>query len=228
MIGAIGLGGDRRCAPHGAKPRARMRLPPHQYDQKNVDTVMDKRVVPLAGVVVLVVLLFASLAWGPSGRGVGINSRFSLVDDSGHAVSDTDFRGRFLLVFFGYTHCPDVCPTELQTMADAVQRLGAAGASVQPIFITVDPERDTSAVLHDYVALFPPRLVGLTGSPEQIAAAARSYRVFYRRAPSADGGYSMDHSGLIYVIGPDGRFWTAFAPSTSVDSIVATLRRRLQ
>ena len=189
---------------------------------------MDKRVVPLAGVVVLMVLLLAVLAWGPSGRGVGINSRFSLVDESGHAVSDTDFRGRFLLVFFGYTHCPDVCPTELQTMADAVQRLGPAGASVQPIFITVDPERDTSAILHDYVTLFPPRLIGLTGSPEQIAAAARSYRVFYRRAPSADGDYSMDHSGLIYLIGPDGRFLLSFAPGTSADSIATTLRRRLQ
>ncbi len=183
---------------------------------------MDRRVVPLAAAVVAVVLLFAGLAGRP-----GVSGTFSLVDDSGHAVSDTDFRGRFLLVFFGYTTCPDICPTQLQTMAEAIRHLGPAGDRVQPLFITVDPERDTPRLLHDYVSLFPPRLIGLTGTPERIAAAARAYRVFYRRVPGADGGYSMDHSGLITLIGPDGRFVTAFAPGSRPEAIADALRRRL-
>ncbi len=187
---------------------------------------MDRRVIPLAAVVVTVALLFGALASGPGSRGPGIGGAFSLVDDSGRAVSDTDFRGRFLLVFFGYTFCPDVCPTELQTLANVLQRLGPAGDRVQPLFITVDPERDTVAQLHDYVALFSPRLVGLTGTPDQIAAVTRAYRVFYRRVPLATGGYSMDHTGLIYLVGSDGRFLTTFAPGTTADAIADTLRRR--
>ena len=188
---------------------------------------MDRRVIPLAAVVVAVVLAFAVLAWVTGNRGSTIGGPFSLVDDSGHPVSDTDFRGRFLLIFFGYTYCPDVCPTALQPMAGALQRLGPAGERVQPLFITVDPERDTVGHLHDYVALFPPRLVGLTGTPGQIAATARAYRVFYRRVATADGGYSMDHSGLTYLIGPDGRFLTAFGPGATSDAIAEALRRRL-
>jgi protein SCO1/2 len=186
---------------------------------------MDRRLIPLATVVVAVILVFAALTAGTGNRGLSIGGAFTLVDDSGHTVSDTDFRGRFLLVFFGYTYCPDVCPTELQVMADALRQLGPTGDRVQPLFITVDPERDTVSHLHDYVALFPPRLIGLTGTPEQVAAAARAYRVYYRRVPTADGGYSMDHSGLIYLMGPDGRFITAFTPGSTAQAIADSLRR---
>ena len=144
--------------------------------------------------------------------GVKIGGPFSLVDHLGRAVTDRDFRGRFMLIFFGYTFCPDICPTELQTVADAIDRMGPAGGKVQPIFISVDPERDTVAVLKDYVPNFHPRLAGLTGTKEQVAAVARAYRVFYRkeRAPGsrvgdADADYLMSHSSFIYLVGPDGR-----------------------
>lgn len=141
-----------------------------------------------------------------------IGGPFSLVDHRGRAVSERDYAGRYLLIYFGYTFCPDICPTELQTMGDALDSMGEAAESVQPIFITIDPERDTVALLADYVGNFHPRLVGLTGSAEQIARAAKTYGVFYAKEPPADGAaagegkdYFMSHSSYIYLMGPDGR-----------------------
>lgn len=143
---------------------------------------------------------------------VTIGGPFSLVDHHGRAVTDENFRGRFLLMFFGYTSCPDICPTELQTMADAIDAMGRAGRKVVPLFVTVDPERDTVEVLKDYLPNFHPRLVGLTGTKEQVARVAKAYRVFYARttAPGgkqegADADYLMSHSSFIYLVGPDGR-----------------------
>ena len=134
---------------------------------------------------------------------------FALVDHDGRAVTDTDFHGAYLLIFFGYTQCPDICPTDLSKMAAAVDGLGGDAARVQPLFVTIDPSRDTVAVLSDYVGHFHPRLIGLTGEPDRIAALAARYGV--RSKPYQDGeqgevagDYFLDHTGAMYLLGPDG------------------------
>jgi protein SCO1/2 len=147
-----------------------------------------------------------------------IGGPFTLVDQTGKTVTEADFRGKWMLIYFGYTYCPDVCPTSLTTMVDALDQLGDKGKNVVPVFITVDPERDTPKQLADYVAAFSPRLVGLTGTPEQIAAAARAYRVYYAKAK--EGGstaYLMDHSSIVYLVDPDGKFRQHFS-SNQIDA----------
>ncbi len=141
-----------------------------------------------------------------------IVSRFSLVDHTGRAVTEKDYLGRWQLVFFGFTYCPDVCPTTLAYMAAVLDGLGDEADLVAPLFISVDPERDTPEVLAEYVAAFHPLLVGLTGTPDQIAAAAQSFRVFYERMDeaAAPDGYLMAHSGHIYLMNPEGRFEAVF------------------
>lgn len=159
---------------------------------------------------------------------------FSLVDHKGRPVTDRDFRGKFMLVFFGYTFCPDVCPIDLQIISKAVDALGEAGNRVQPIFITVDPERDTPEVLARYVSHFHPRLLGLTGTPEQVAVAAQAYGVLYIKAIDAavsgdreQAQYLMDHSALTYLLGPDGRFRAAFPHSTDPNKLAAGILKHL-
>src|SRR5665213_1531976 len=132
-------------------------------------------------------------------KGAAIGGPFALVDQDGRRVSDRDFAGVYRIVYFGYTHCPDVCPTDLATLGQALTRFAtedpARAARVQPLFITVDPERDTPAVLRQYVASFHPRLKGLTGSPTEIAAVAREYLASYSKKPvQPGGGYAMAHS----------------------------------
>ena len=158
-----------------------------------------------------------------------IGGPFNLVDQDGRARSDADFRGRYLLVYFGYTYCPDLCPTELQTMSAALDLLGDKAAKVQPLFITIDPERDTPAVMKEYVSHFHSSLVGLTGSPLQIAAAARAYRVYYAKAPAADGSgeYLMDHSGFVYLMAPDGHYITHFTPQTAAKQMAKAIAKFL-
>jgi protein SCO1/2 len=140
----------------------------------------------------------ASLVGGP----------FRLQDGNGSQVNDRDFRGKYMLVYFGYTFCPDVCPTTLNEVADALDHLGAKADRLQPIFITVDPKRDTPSVIKQYVAAFTPRLLGLTGTEEQIAKVAKEYRVYYaeHRTGSGPNDYTMDHSSVLYLMGPDGKF----------------------
>ena len=152
-----------------------------------------------------------------------IGGPFSLLDGDGRTVTDAQFRGRWLLVYFGYTHCPDACPTALQDMATALDDLGAKRQDVAPIFITVDPERDTPAVMKDYVANFGPGITGLSGPPDAVAQAARAYRVYYAKHPTADG-YDMDHSSIIYLMDPQGRFVANFTHETPPDQIAARLR----
>jgi len=137
-----------------------------------------------------------------------IGGPFTLVDQNGKTVTDRDFRGKYMLVYFGYTFCPDVCPTTLNEVADALDHLGAKADRLQPIFITVDPKRDTPAVIKQYVASFSPRLLGLTGTEEQVAKAAKEYRVYYaeHRTGSGPNDYTMDHSSVLYLMGPDGKF----------------------
>ncbi|HEY6621080.1 MAG TPA: SCO family protein, partial [Steroidobacteraceae bacterium] len=138
------------------------------------------------------------LMWG---RG-HVGGPFELIDQTGRTRTDAEFRGKLLLVYFGYTFCPDVCPTDLMQIGLAIDKLGAAGAEVQPLFISVDPERDTPSVLSDYVSMFNPRIIGLTGSPAQIRAVADAYKAFYAKAfPKGDDFYMIDHTGFIYLMG---------------------------
>lgn len=160
---------------------------------------------------------------------------FSLVDQTGRTVTDRDFLGSFLLIFFGYTSCPDICPTDLTVMSEAVNLLGEAGSAVQPIFITIDPERDTVETMAAYVKHFHPRLVGLTGTPEQVDAIGARYGVQAKRyqaltAPTegqADEGYFLDHTGAIYLIAPDGAGLTYFQHGVPAADIAATIQQFL-
>jgi protein SCO1/2 len=162
-------------------------------------------------------------------QGMVLGGPFSLTDHTGRAVTQADFAGRFLLLYFGFTYCPDVCPTELGTIAAAMDDLGAQASRVTPVLITVDPERDTPAALSDYVSRFHPAMVGLTGSPEQVAAAARAYRVFYAKVQRPDmTDYTMDHSSFIYLVGPDGRVRALFRPQTAPQAIVEAVRGQLR
>jgi protein SCO1/2 len=162
-------------------------------------------------------------------QGVMLGGPFSLVDHTGRAVTERDFAGRALLVYFGFTYCPDVCPTELGTIAAAIDAMGPAGERVTPVLVTIDPERDTPAALADYVARFHPRMVGLTGSAEQIAQAARAYRVYYAKVrPRDSSDYLMDHSSFIYFVGPDGRVRSLFRPETSPEAIAAAVTAQLR
>lgn len=141
-----------------------------------------------------------------------IRSEFSLIDHNGNRVTEADFLGRWQLVFFGFTHCPDVCPTTLAYLANVLDRFGGEVERVAPIFITVDPSRDTPQVMAEYVQAFHPKLVGLTGSEAEVAAAAQSFRVYYERMEeeTAPDGYLMAHSGHIYLMTPEGRFEDVF------------------
>jgi protein SCO1/2 len=162
-------------------------------------------------------------------QGVMLGGPFSLVDHTGRAVTERDFAGRAMLVYFGFTYCPDVCPTELGTIAAAIDAMGPAGERVTPVLITIDPERDTPAALADYVSRFHPRMVGLTGSAEQIAQAARAYRVYYAKVRPRDStDYLMDHSSFIYFVGPDGRVRSLFRPETTPEAIAAAVTAQLR
>ncbi len=160
-----------------------------------------------------------------------VGGPFELVGKDGKTVTDQDFRGRYMLVFFGFTHCPDICPAELQVMAQAVEGLGANADKVVPIFISVDPERDTPEAVTAYVENFGPNFVGLTGSPEAVAEAAKAYRVTYQKFEykdqQGDYGYSIDHSSLVYLMSPDGEYITHIPYGTPADKMTETLRRYL-
>lgn len=160
--------------------------------------------------------------------GAPVGGPFSLVDQTGTPVTDATWRGHWMIVYFGYTTCPDVCPTELQTMAAALDALRGQAAQVVPIFITVDPDRDTPARLADYVKLFDDRLVGLTGTPQQIDTVARAYRVYYAKVtPKESTTYLMDHSSFVYLMGPDGTLRALFRPGTSAQELAEAIRSRL-
>jgi cytochrome oxidase Cu insertion factor (SCO1/SenC/PrrC family) len=163
---------------------------------------------------------------GGAAAGLQLGGPFTLTDSAGHAVTEQNYRGKWMLVYFGYTFCPDVCPTELQTISTALDQLGPAATNVVPIFITVDPERDTAPAIGQYVKLFDARLVGLTGTPEQIAAVAREYRVYYAKVvPKGATSYLMDHSSFTYLMAPDGTFRALFRPGLSADEMAAQLQK---
>ena len=165
---------------------------------------------------------------GPIASGKAlVGGPFELTNQDGERVKSSDFAGKYMLVVFGYTYCPDICPSELQVVSVALDELGATAERIQPLFVTIDPSRDTPPVLKDYVANFHPGMLGLTGSEEDIARAAKAYRVYYRKVDSTgpDIPYLMDHTTLIYLMGPDGDYVTHFAYGTNVASIVEGLRK---
>jgi cytochrome oxidase Cu insertion factor (SCO1/SenC/PrrC family) len=153
-----------------------------------------------------------------------IGGPFALVDHTGKPRSDEDFRGKLLLIYFGYSYCPDICPTDLQQIGLAIDRLGAVGEAVQPLFITVDPDRDTVSHLADYVPLFHPRLIGLTGSAEQIQRVARAYKVYYARYPPGSPDYVVDHSAFIYLVDEVGKYIGFFPPGTTAERMIEMIR----
>jgi protein SCO1/2 len=160
--------------------------------------------------------------------GVSVGGPFALTNDHGAAVTDATYRGRWMLVYFGYTFCPDVCPTELQTIAGALDKLGPQAAQVTPLFVTVDPARDTPAALADYVKLFDDRIVGLTGTDAQIASVARAYRVYYAKdTPKDSSTYLMDHSSFMYLMGPDGKFRALFRQGMSAQELADAIHAQM-
>ena len=143
-------------------------------------------------------------------------------------MSDKDFLGGYTLVFFGYTFCPDVCPAGLQVMSAALDKLGPEADKIQPVFVTIDPERDTPDVMASYIGHFHPRLIGLTGSADDIAKAAKAYRVYYAKAKGEEGDdpedYLMDHSSILYLMDPDGKFVKHFTYTTDVDKLALDIK----
>lgn len=199
------------------------------------------RLFVLAAMALVAVVLawsIATMLWGSSptasvNRAL-IGGPFSLTDQQGQTIDDTQFRGRLMLVYFGYTFCPDVCPTELQNMSAALDMLGPQAKQVQPLFVTVDPQRDTVAQLADYMTHFYPGFLGLTGTAEQVAAAAKAYRVYYARAKGTgkpddpkDETYLVDHSGFVYLMGRDGQYLTHFAPNSDPQKMAERIRQQL-
>jgi len=157
--------------------------------------------------------------------GSAIGGPFELVDQNGRPVSDTDLRGKWLLVYFGYTHCPDACPTALNNIALTFRALGAPlRREIRPVFITIDPARDTPQVMKDYAAAFDVPILALTGSAAAVAQAAKAYRVYYEKHPEADGDYSLDHTSLIYVMDPKGRFAASLASEDTPAQMAGRLK----
>jgi protein SCO1/2 len=155
---------------------------------------------------------------------VPIGGPFSLVDQTGKRVTEKDFRGKFMLVYFGYTFCPDVCPLGLQTVVQAMDDLPSdVQDRIVPLFITIDPARDTVEVMRDYVQAFHPRLVGLTGSEAEVDAALRAYRVYARKGEAKDGAYLMDHSTFTYLMDREGNYLAHFGHGTTPEAMAGRL-----
>jgi protein SCO1/2 len=154
-------------------------------------------------------------------------TNFQLVDDKGTIVSNRSWPGKFLLVYFGYTHCPDLCPTTLSAMAQALNLLGSEGKKVQPLFITIDPERDTPALMKQYTALFSSRITGLTGTSDQIADAADTYGVHFARQPTRSGDYEIAHSASVYLVYPSGALAMTIPSGETAQAIAADIEDRI-
>jgi protein SCO1 len=184
----------------------------------------------LCGAVLAIVLAISQPAARTTTSSVTIGGPFSLTAPDGTTVTDQTYRGKWLLVYFGYTFCPNSCPTALMEIAAALERLGPDAAKVQPIFITVDPKRDTPDVLAKYTQSFDPRIVGLTGTPAQIAAVAHEYGAYYVAHKTDEGAndYLIDHSTYLYVMDPQGQFVQAFDADTPADRIANDLLHDLK
>ena len=154
-----------------------------------------------------------------------IGGPFTLVDDTGAQVSEADLKGKSTVMYFGYTFCPEVCPTTLTDLVQWMQMIGRDADRLNYVFVTVDPERDTPKVMHDYVSAFDPRIRGLTGTSEQIAKVTKEYGVYYKRIPTSDGGYVMDHSAVLYMMDPNVRFVGVIPYQEDTAKAVAKLKK---
>ena len=188
----------------------------------------------LAALVILGAGVFLALTLRDNPRGAAgtmlasaIGGPFRLIDQNGKTVTDADLKGKWSLVYFGYTHCPDACPTALNDISIALEDLGTKRDAVRPVFITVDPERDTPETLKAYVTSFDAPILALTGTPDEVAQAAKGYRVYYAKHPEAGGDYSMDHSSVIYVMDPQGRFTASFTHESTPEQIAERLKKLL-
>ena len=182
----------------------------------------------LAGLVIFLgVILFMTQYQGTGGGPSAIGGPFKLVDQDGKPITDQDFRGRPFLVFFGYTHCPDICPTTLFEMSEVLRVLGKDADQVNALFVTVDPERDTAVMMKDYLSSFDSHLRGATGDQKAIDAVERAYRVYAKKVPADNGDYSMDHTALVYLMDKQGRFVAPFKLDRKPEAAAADLRRYL-
>jgi cytochrome oxidase Cu insertion factor (SCO1/SenC/PrrC family) len=202
-----------------------------------VSALLKSRLVVFSGLLIVGLGVVGGGLWYVLGSRMGpgaaatvpIGGPFTLTDQHGETVTERDFAGRWMLVYFGYTYCPDVCPLSLMNMGLALDMLEQDEAEhVVPVFITVDPERDTVEQLASYAPSFHPRLVALTGTPTQVRDAAKAYRVYFAKAEGEDTtDYLMDHSGFIYLMGPDGTYRSHFSHTTSPEAMAEGLKAAL-
>ena len=196
---------------------------------------MDRATRPL----VMIAAFAASLAvgllvmtWAMGGlknvaAPAAIGGPFQLTDQAGESVTDQNLKGRPTLIFFGFTHCPDVCPTSLFEISEVLKAMGKDADRVNALFVSVDPERDTAAAMKDYLSSFDPHLRGLTGNPESVAKVLSAYRVYSKKVPLKDGDYTMDHTALIYLMDRDGRFVSPFNLKRTPEEAATDLKRYL-
>lgn len=161
-----------------------------------------------------------------SAPAVQLGGPFALTDQNGMRRTDEEFRGKYMLVFFGYTYCPDVCPTTLAVISAALDMMGQRGERIAPIFVSIDPERDTPETMKAYLSAYGNRWVGLTGTEDEIASIAKAYRVYYRANKDEGTNYTVDHSGVVYLMKPDGTYLFNYSLSNSPDAMAADLTRR--
>ena len=196
---------------------------------------MDRTTRPLVIVAAFAASLVVGLTlmlWAMGGLKIAtapaaIGGPFQLTDQSGRTVTEKNLQGRPTLIFFGFTHCPDICPTSLFEISEVLRAMGKDADRVNAYFISVDPERDTAAAMKDYLSSFDPHLEGLTGNPDQVAKVISAYRVYARKVPLKDGDYTMDHTALIYLMDRDGRFVSPFNLKRTPEQAAADLRRYL-
>ncbi len=190
-----------------------------------------------AAIMIIAAFAVAALAltqWpskGPIGSGTAlIGGPFTMINQKSETVTEKDFLGRYTIYFFGYTFCPDVCPTELQVLSAALKELGPDAAKITPVFVSIDPERDTPKIIGEYVANFHPRFVGLTGTPEQLASMARAFHVYYKKVANEKDSqnYGMDHPSILYLMGPDGKFAKHFPYTTDAKNLALELKSVLE
>jgi protein SCO1 len=183
----------------------------------------------VAGLVLFttVVFIFTGKSPAPIAMPSAVGGPFRLVDQNAKPITDQDLKGHPFLVFFGFTHCPDVCPTTLFEVSEILRALGPAGKDARALFVTVDPERDTPQVLKDYLGSFDPRVIGVTGDAEAVTAMIKAYRVYAKKVPTDGGGYTMDHTAIVYLMGKDGRFVVPFNMKRRPQEAAEDLKRYL-
>ena len=199
-------------------------------DTKPPKTRTWRRWLPLGGFIAVAIALALAIALpriiAADRDGPGIGGPFALIDQHDRPVTDQSFKGRWMLIYFGYTYCPDVCPTTLAVIGQALDKLPPdQRKQIAPIFITVDPERDTPKVMGDYVVNFAPDMVGLTGPLEAVEKAEHEYKVYAKKHAEADGSYSMDHSSIVYLMDPDGRYREIFSGEVNAAQMADGLKK---